>query len=73
MQSSPLPEVGNIYISKVDPSMIVLVESVALIDNEPPTHMIEGCDPADQANADGMGFEFLSTEWSELGFIPHTP
>lgn len=67
-----LPEVGKIYVSKVDPTFKIYVERVDLIEadgDDPESFCVEGCDPKDINNPAGDGIEIYGDEWLEYDLV----
>jgi hypothetical protein len=71
MQIKP-PRIGQTYVSRTDPKLIVYVVDVTVPDPEEiadTEFIVEGCDPAykdDTMNADGL--EFTSDVWAKYEF-----
>jgi hypothetical protein len=71
MQLKP-PEIGQTYVSRSDPNLIVYVVDVNLIeadDNNEENFYVEGCDPAykdDTLNA--YGYDFDVDSWNKHDF-----
>lgn len=75
MQST-IPEVGKVYVSRINPSIYIYVESVTSVDEDEDagtdacSFLVEGSDPSARNDTTAMGYEFTSPEWDAHGFTP---
>jgi hypothetical protein len=66
------PQIGQTYISRTDPNLLIYVVDVTIPDAEDDSDtefFVEGCDPTykdDTMNADG--FEFTDDVWAKHDF-----
>jgi len=71
MQLNP-PQIGQTYVSRIEPKLIVYIVDVSIMDpegNTDPNFIVEGCDPAykdDTLNA--YGYDFDADSWSKHDF-----
>jgi hypothetical protein len=71
--SSKLPQIGQTYVSRIDPALIVYVVDAGDLEadgNNEADFFVEGCDPAykdDTRNADG--YDFDADSWIKHDFV----
>jgi hypothetical protein len=71
MQSKP-PQIGQTYVSRLDPALIVYVVDVNVFESSESTNagfFVEGCDPAykdDTVHA--YGYDFDADNWTKHDF-----
>ena len=74
MQTTPvLPEVGKTYISGADPTFLLYVEAINVVEEEADFDayfFVEGCAPEDIGDMLAMRYDMSEEEWNQNRFTP---